>query len=341
MTARLDFAVPASATGPPPERDGRSRDGVRLMVADAAGGAIRHTSFSHIGDFLRPGDVIVINTSAAVPAAVDGTGKTGPVRLHLSSPAAGDVWTVEPRYPDGHGSTPWRDHPGGRVVLPGGAHADLVAPDPRSPRLWLAVLDGTGDIRAWMHRHGRPVRYAAGGAWPLSDYQTVYATEPGSAEMPSAGRPFTTGLLTSLVAKGVAVAPLVLHCGLASFEAGERPDAERYRVPEATARIVNQARAAGGRVLAVGTTSVRALETVADSDGTVHPGAGVTDLVITPERGVRAVDGLLTGWHEAGSSHLDLVETVAGRSLVERCYTAALEHGYLWHEFGDSLLVIR
>ncbi len=319
----------------------RPRTAVRLMVADAGTGLVTHGAFPDLVNVLGPGDVLVINVSATVPAAVQGLGPSGPVRLHLSSPVAGAVWTVEARRPAGHGSRPWRDFEGGRVELPAGASANFVARDSRSPRLWLVELAGMGDVLDYLHRHGQPIRYAhETKARPLSAYQTVYAREPGSAEMPSAGRPFTARLMTRLAAAGVVFAPVVLHCGVASFEAGERPDEERYAVGEATARLVNQARAAGNRVVAVGTTSARALETVVDSAGAVHPGAGRTDLLIGPERGVRAIDGLLTGWHEAGASHRDLVEAVAGPAMMARCYAEAVERGYLGHEFGDSLLVL-
>jgi S-adenosylmethionine:tRNA ribosyltransferase-isomerase len=189
--------------------------------------------------------------------------------------------------------------------------------------------------------HGRPIRYGyVTRDWPLGTYQNVYAREPGSAEMPSAGRAFTPELLTGLMTRGVAVAPLVLHSGVSSPEADEAPYPEPYRVSESTAALVNHTRARDGRVVAVGTTVVRALETVADATGVAHPGEGWTDVVVTPERGVRVVDGLLTGWHEPRASHLALVEAVAGRPLLERSYQAAVEDGYHWHEFGDLHLVL-
>lgn len=373
------------------------------MVASPAAGRIRHMRFGDVANALRPGDVLVVNVSATVPAAVDGVavgrqavrdrslrasgGEVGaragaqvgaaegtPVRLHFSQSVAGDLWTVEPRRPLGIGSAPWRDFPGGLVALGPGtdrsgtdrsgtdrsatdrstidpsatdpsatdrsATVNLLAPDSRSPRLWLTQTAAMGDVLEFLARHGRPVRYAHETvARPLEEHQTVFASEPGSAEMPSAGRPFTTELVAKLVAMGVVFAPLVLHCGVASFEEGEVPDAERYRVPELTAALVNLAHAHGDRVIAVGTTSARALESVTDTRGVVHPGAGVTDLVITPKRGVRAIDGIVSGWHDAGASHLELLEAVAGTQLLERCYGEAHRHDYLWHEFGDALLL--
>ena len=141
--------------------------------------------------------------------------------------------------------------------------------------------------------------------------------------MPSAARPFTAELVTDLVAHGILVAPITLHCGVSSLETGERPYPERYRVPPETARLVNDVRWQGGRVIAVGTTVVRALETVADADGVLTGGSGLTQLVVTPERGMRAVDGLITGWHEPESSHLQLLEAAAGPELLRRSYAAA------------------
>jgi len=190
----------------------------------------------------------------------------------------------------------------------------------------------------YLAEHGRPIRYGyVAREWPLAAYQNVYALEPGSAEMASAGRPFTAELITRLVASGVQVAPITLHTGVSSPERGEPPYPERYRVPESTARLVN---AASGRVIAVGTTVVRALETVVAPDGTVRAGAGWTRLVVGPERGLRAIDGLITGWHEPEASHLELLRAAAGDELLDRAYRAALAEGYLWHEFGDSHLVL-
>lgn len=158
--------------------------------------------------------------------------------------------------------------------------------------------------------------------------------------MPSAARPFTARLVAELVSRGVQFAPITLHTGVASAEAHEPPYPERYEVPEASARLINAARAGGGRILAVGTTAVRAVESAVDDDGVVRARKGWTDLVVTPERGVRVVDGLLTGLHEPEASHLLMLEAIAGRAAIERGYAAALSGLYLWHEFGDVHLVL-
>ena len=337
----LQFELPARLEAhEPPEARGLARDGVRLMVATAHDLRIEHATFRDLPSFLGAGDLLVVNTSATLPAAVP---VEGGLELRLSTPApdrAGREWWIVEVRTDGGASPFAAVEVGQRLELPAGGSAQLVARY-AGRRLWLARLDLPEPVAAYLGRHGRPIRYGyVEASWPLDAYQNVYATEPGSAEMPSAGRPFTPELLTRLVAAGVVVAPLTLHTGVSSPELGERPYPERYRVPEPTARLVNAVRGWGGRVIAVGTTVVRALETVAGPDGAVSSGAGWTSLVVTPERGLRVVDGLLTGWHEPRASHLELLHAVAGCELLERSYAAALDHGYLWHEFGDVHLIL-
>jgi S-adenosylmethionine:tRNA ribosyltransferase-isomerase len=252
------------------------------------------------------------------------------------------------------GTTPLLDaRAGQQLALAAGATATLVepyvgqstgAPTPARAggrRLWVAELAVPGSVMAFAAEHGRPIRYSyVHGHWPLDYYQTVFATEPGSAEMPSAGRPFTREILARLERKGVLVVPLVLHTGVASLESDEPPYPERYRVSPAAADAINTARIRGGRVIAVGTTVVRALETVASADGRVRAGEGWTDLVVTPDRGVYAVDAMLTGLHEPRSSHLAMLEALAGRRHIALAYGAALRARYLWHEFGDLHFIL-
>jgi S-adenosylmethionine:tRNA ribosyltransferase-isomerase len=232
-------------------------------------------------------------------------------------------------------------------MMPAGGWLELLtsAGSPAMPaepvRLWIAKAHLPAPLIEYLARHGRPIRYGyVKRDWGIGAYQTVFATEPGSAEMPSAGRPFTTAMVTRLVNAGVGFAPLVLHTGVSSAEAGEPPAPEWYRVPLTTASRVNQAHRDGHRVIAIGTTPVRALETVTDITGVAHPGEGWTETVITAERGIRAVDGMLTGWHEPRASHLAMLEAVAGQGLLVDSYAAALESGYLWHEFGDVHLIL-
>jgi S-adenosylmethionine:tRNA ribosyltransferase-isomerase len=336
---------PALEAHEPPEARGLARDDVRLLVASRRDGRIVHARFHDLPAFLAPGDVLAINISATIPAAIPARRSDGaPLELRLSTPAPrrpdGRWWIVELRSADG--ASPFRDaHVGEAYGLPGGGRAELLAPFAAGVRLWLARLELPQPLDPYLARCGRPIRYRhVPREWPLEAYQNVYSLEPGSAEMPSAGRPFTSELVTRLVAEGVHVAPLILHTGVSSPELDEPPYPERYRVPATTARLVNAAHAWGGRVVAVGTSTVRALETVAGPDGIVSAGAGWTKLVVTPERGLYAVDGLLTGWHEPAASHVRLLRAAAGDRLLRRSYQAALEHGYLWHEFGDSHLIL-
>lgn len=348
----LDFDLPPELeAGAPPEARGLARDEIRLLVSYAAAGRVVHTRFRAIGDFLRAGDLLVINTSGTLPAALAATRADGAaLELHLSTHLPADLWLVEARLPGGKGTSAFRDVVASETLrLPAGGVATLHVPYSQDhatapiapPRLWVATLRLPRPLDEYLARHGSPIRYGyVKGEWPIGYYQTVYATEPGSAEMPSAGRAFTPELLTRLVARGVQIAPLLLHTGVASLEEHEPPYEEPYRVPLETARLVNAARAAGRRVVAVGTTVVRALETVTDAEGTVHPGEGWTRLVVTPARGVRAIDALLTGLHEPRASHLAMLEALAGREHLRLAYAEALRGGYLWHEFGDLHLLL-
>jgi S-adenosylmethionine:tRNA ribosyltransferase-isomerase len=337
LTTGLAFELPSRLEARrPTEARGLARDEVRLMVAD--GDELHHARFHDLPSFLAPGDVLVVNTSATLPAALPARLPDGSrVDLHLSTPVpsgGASQWVIELRRDGG----PFRAAgPGQAISLFGGGEAVIEAPY-AAPRLWTAQLALPEPLLDYLSRHGRPIRYGyVHEDWPLADYQTVFAADPGSAEMPSAGRPFSHRLLATLAAQGIEVAPLLLHTGVSSPEEHEPPYPEWFRVPASTAAAVNAAR---GRVIAVGTTVVRALESVASPDGTVEAGEGWTDLVVTPERGVYAVDGIVTGWHEPAASHLQMLAAIAGEDLIERSYAAALEHGYLWHEFGDSHLIL-
>ena len=323
----------------PPEVRGEGREDVALLVATRHDLAVSHARFRDLPRVLSSGDLLVVNVSATLAAAVETRLGEQPLQLWLSTPGPDGTWLVELRTGD---RRPYPRPPmGARLELPGGAHAELIARFAGSERLSVARVECDAPLEDYLRRHGRPIRYGyVAEPWPLDAYQTVFALEPGSAEMPSAGRPFTTELVTQLVARGVLITPVTLHTGLSSPERDEPPSPERYHVPAATARLVNAVRGWNGRVIAVGTTVVRALESVAAVNGTVSEGQGWTNLVVTQERGLRAIDGLLTGLHESGSSHLELLEAVAGLTLLERSYAAALAHGYLWHEFGDLHLIL-
>ncbi len=343
LTGLPTFELPPELeAATPPEARGMTRDAVRMLVARRDDGSLVHSHFSELPRFLGEGDLIVVNTSGTLAAAVQGVDRSGrTIEVHFSTRLPADLWTVELR----RGDEPWFGAEHGEVVeLDGGGRVELLtpyAPHPRGVRLWVTTVTTPGPLHTYLAVHGHPIRYGyVRGSWPLSTYQNVYATEPGSAEMPSAGRPFTPEVLTRLVARGVGVAPLLLHTGVASLEASEPPYPEYYRVTRATAHRVNDTRREGGRVIAVGTTVVRALETVVDSRHEVHAGTGWTDTVVSAAHPVTSVDGMLTGWHEPEASHLAMLEAIAGRALLERSYDVAISEGYLWHEFGDVHLIL-
>jgi S-adenosylmethionine:tRNA ribosyltransferase-isomerase len=336
LAALDDFTLPASLEAhDPPEARGLPRDGVRMLVSRRASGEISQHGFADLPGLLLPGDLLVVNTTATLPAQVRVSAE---LAVHFSGPRPDGSWLTELRLITGKTTVPNdRGYPGQRLALPGGAALTLEGR--ATARLWRARLSVA--VVPYLLHYGKPIRYSyVPRAWPLSYYQTVFAREPGSAEMPSASRPFSPSVVTRLVSAGVLIAPLTLHCGVSSLEGDEDPYPEPYDVPPATADLVNHVRARGGRVIAAGTTVVRALETVAAADGRVAAGAGWTSHVVTPQTGVRAVDGLLTGLHEPRSSHLRMLAAFAGPGLLSRCYQAAIDAGYLWHEFGDVHLLL-
>ena len=355
----LHFELPQELeAGEPPEARGLRRDEVRLMVSYLEDDRIVHSGFSDLPKFLTAGDTLVVNTSGTMNAALPAEREDGtPLTAHLSTHLPADLWVVELRSISG--DEPVLDGESGEILsLPEGASIVLHTPylserrqlDEGPNRLWISTLNLPVNLTDYLDRNGSPIRYGyVRERWPASYYQTVYATEAGSAEMPSAGRAFTPELITRLVANGVSIVPLILHTGVASLEDDEPPYEEFYRVPPETAATINAARTAGRRVIAVGTTVVRALETVTDRDGYTHPGEGWTDVFITPERGIRSVDAMLTGLHEPRSTHLSMLEALVGSRLgyptsgtehLEVAYTEALKSGYLWHEFGDLHLIL-
>jgi S-adenosylmethionine:tRNA ribosyltransferase-isomerase len=346
----LAFSLPPELEAhEPPEARGVPRDGVAMLVSRRDAGEISHHAFTDLPTLLLPGDLLVVNNSATLPAAVRLTdtrltGQVGPAGLavHFSTPLPDGDWLVELREVQGGSTVPYHGGwPGQELGLPGGAALTLGSRF--TPRLWRARLSTA--VVPYLLRHGTPIRYSyVQRPWPIEAYQTVFAVTPGSAEMPSASRPFTAETVARLVARGITFAPLTLHTGVSSLEGDEDPYPEPYDVPPTTARLVNLTRQQGGRVIAVGTTVVRALETAARvpgaGPGRVGAAAGWTEHIVTPEHPLLAVDGLVTGLHEPRSSHLRMLAAFAGLDLLGRCYEAAIDGRYLWHEFGDLHLLL-
>lgn len=347
----ISFTLPSELeASEPAEARGLTRCDVRLMVSHHETDAIEHHTFCQFDKVLKRGDVLVINTSGTLNAALTAIHPDGRMmRLHLSTQIDSEQqrWIVEVRRLNAKGTGPYFEARAGDVYrLPGGATAALLEACPTRDhgrtRLWLAQLDWNGvSHEDYLAEHGSPIRYSyVKQPFGSEYYQTVYSNEMGSAEMPSAGRAFTPDLITKLVARGIQFAPVLLHTGVASLEADERPYREYYRVPPETADLINSARRANRRIIAIGTTSARAIETVSTENGMVAAGEGWTDLVITPVRGVNIINGILTGFHEPRASHLDILAAVAGHAHIQLTYQVALRERYLWHEFGDLHLIV-
>ncbi len=349
-TTRFDAAA-AQFAPQPAEFRGLAREDVRLLVARPEG--ITHARFRDLPEHLEPGDAVVVNNSATVAGQLDGIRMRGgmAVVVHLAAPLDDGTWVIELRTAPDAARAILDSEVGEAVRVPAGragfdeVRLRLVEPYPftSSPtgqgnRLWRAQV--TGPITEVAQRLGRPISYGyLDRSYDLEAYQTVFAAEPGSAEMPSAARPFTHDIVTRLVSRGVAVVPVTLHTGVSSQEAGEGPQAERFRVSDAAARQLNAVRAGGGRIVAVGTTATRAVESAVEG-GVVVARSGWTERIVTPGQPPAIVDGLITGWHDPQASHLLLVEAVAGGELTPQAYDAAVAERYLWHEFGDSALLL-
>lgn len=340
--ADLNFDRPPELVArQPAEAAGRPRDAGRLLVSGPHGH--RHGCFADLATFLSPGDLLVVNRSATLPASLPARNKTGPFTLNLSTNYGAGLWLAEPR-PDHATPGPLPGLSSGDELCVAGLEARLVAAFPAIPRLWFVQFEA--DVSQAMRRTGRPIRYAyVEGNYDLQHYQTFFASVPGSAEMPSAAYPFTGRVVRRLVDHGVRLATIVLHTGVSSLEVEvdditEHPlYPEPYQVSEGAARAVNETRAAGRRVIAVGTTVVRALESAWDGRA-VRPSSGFTRLYIHPGRSLNVVDGLLTGLHDPLTSHLAMLYTIAGQETIREAYDQAIRAGYTWHEFGDSHLIL-
>jgi S-adenosylmethionine:tRNA ribosyltransferase-isomerase len=278
-----------------------------------------------------------------LPASLPAQTGFGPFLLNLSTRYGAGVWLAEPRW-DAARPGPLPIAPGERFDAAGLA-GRFVIPHPGLPRLWFVGLEG--DVDRAMAKAGRPIRYGyvEPPYPPLAAYQTIFSRVSGSAEMPSAARPFTARVLGALRGRGVQIAGIELHTGVSSLEveAEEVEEqtlyAEPFRVPAETADAVNVARRDSRPVIAVGTTVVRALESAWDKKA-VRPMVGFTRRFVHPGRPSQAVDGLITGLHDPLANHLAMLYAIAGRNLVRNGYEEAVREGYLWHEFGDSHLIL-
>ncbi len=351
MPSPFTFALPPELNAKePPERRGIRRDQVRLLVIDRATGRVEHSHFDKIDDYVRENDLLVFNSSRTLPASLRGcdcSAAHGPcMEVRLAERLPDDSWLAlllcEQGDPFGCGLRPEM-----QIEFAEGLSATVLERDASIPRLWKLRFSTSGtQLVDLIYRLGKPIRYEYVSApWDLDYYQTVYATEPGSAEMPSAGRAFTWKLLLDLKRRGVDAAYIVLHAGLSSYmddelDAQHPSSEEEYLVSATTAEKINLTRAKDGRVIAVGTTVVRALESVVDETGCVTGVHGYTRLKIDNHHRLKAVDGLLTGLHEPEASHLNLLSAFLPAEQIRAAYEEAIARKYLWHEFGDLNLIL-
>lgn len=332
----------------PAEMRGSGRDDARLLVTDPRGGVSVHRCFRDLARFLQPGDVLVLNDSATLPASIparrvkDGTA----IRLHLTPKSQRGVYHAEPRSADGRSPLSGGLRRGEVLAVEGG-RVRVGRRDGKGARLWpLSPEDGL-DLAFVMARSGRPIQYAyVRQELPLEAYQTAYAGVAGSSEMPSAGRAFTREMLADLAGRGVEIRMLTLHTSLSSHEVeGSLSDhilfPEPYVIPTATAKAIGRAMDEGRQIIAVGTTVVRALASAASApSGRPRAGRGVARVMVIPGRRPASITGLLTGLHTPRSSHLALLEAFVEPENLRRAYRLAIEEGYRWHEFGDLQLIL-
>jgi S-adenosylmethionine:tRNA ribosyltransferase-isomerase len=337
QTAAHSFRLPAQLlASSPPERRGIARDQVRLLVLERSSGRIHHAVFTEIGKFLNPGDLLVFNNSRTLPAVLNGTDAKNQehVEVRLAEHLPDDSWyalIVSKQLP-------------GKIVFNGRIFAEVLDPHPWNDSVWRIRFSINGNaLLNELYRMGEPVRYEyVAQPWDLRYYQTVYALQPGSAEMPSAGRAFTWRMLFELKSAGIEIASVTLHTGLSFYlkEVMEPENSEEeFFVTESSAEKINRAIAQSRRVIAVGTSVVRALETAANN-GDVQRTHDYTKLKITADSHLKIVNSLLTGFHEPEASHLDLLSAFLPASTILKEYEQALAAGYLWHEFGDLNLIL-
>ncbi len=350
INSPMEFSLPEILEcAIPTEERGINRDEVRLLVSNKNTDQIHHTNFKNIVDHLQDGDVLIINTSGTLKAAIPVTLPNREAgRIHLSTRKKDGNWLAEIRQVIGNKTKRYNETKEGDCFeLPDGGILKIEQPFYRNQletkhlQLWNVRFTLNDSIELFLEKHGIPIRYSdVQQVYPSAYYQTVFANVPGSAEMPSAGRAFTHELVTQLMAKGIQFAPILLHTGVASLEVGEQPFPEYFKVTPTTADIVNRAKLEGRRIIAVGTTAIRAIESSTEESGLVVPQEGFTNLFITPTRGLNIVNGLLTGFHEPKASHLLMLEALADRSHLAISYQEAVQEGYQWHEFGDLHLLI-
>ncbi|MEO8110925.1 MAG: S-adenosylmethionine:tRNA ribosyltransferase-isomerase [Ginsengibacter sp.] len=342
----IQFDLPPNLACPKPTEERKiKRDEVRLLVTTKSG-SIGHTIFNHLTTFLKEGDVLVVNTSATIPSALpillpnDKKGK-----LHFSTKLNDKQWLVEIREITGNKTKRWKEGKEEMVFhLPTLTAITLKQKFYKNDKwldLWIAEFNNDLHVENYLEAFARPIQYEhLEKQYPLSYYQTFFSFHPGSSEMPSAGRGFTPGLIERLLKKGIVIVPVLLHTGVSSLEEYETPYPEYMEIDPVAAAVINTAKRENRRIIGVGTTVVRAVESAANEQAIVTPSQGKTELFIDENYSMKIINGLLTGFHEPKATHLNMLQAIAGYGHIERAYHAAIEGGYYWHQFGDLHLIL-
>ena len=342
----IQFELPPHLACPlPTEERNMKRDEVRLLVT-SGNEKVEHSTFNHLNTFLEQGDVLIVNTSATLPSALPVTlpgNREG--RLHFSTKMQGNLWLVEIRKVAGNKTRRWKEgKPGINFQLPLSASLTLQQRFYNNDQwldLWVAAFNCDQPAEEYLASHAKPIQYEKlDRVYPLPYYQTYFSFHPGSSEMPSAGRGFTASLIDRLLKKGISIVPVLLHTGVSSLEEHETPYPEYMEIDPIAAATINQAKQQGERIIAVGTTAIRAIETATDDRGNVMPYRGNTDLFIEDGYTMKVTDGLLTGFHEPNASHLNMLQAVAGFDHIDNAYKEAINREYYWHQFGDLHLIL-
>lgn len=343
----IHFELPGHLSCPQPtELRNVPRDAVRLLVTAGRQGVAEHTTFAYLDRYLRPGDVLVINTSATQPSALPVAlpdGRRG--IIHLSTRVNEEQWLLEIREVVKNKTHRWKEgHEGMTFLLPERGSITLTKrfyEDRELLHLWVAEFHTSQPPERYLAEHALPIKYEnLNQHYPLEYYQTFFSFHPGSSEMPSAGRGFTQRLVERLLEKGIVFAPILLHTGVSSLEENEAPYPEYLEISPVSAAAINVAKARGKRIVAVGTTAVRAVESAVNTKGKVIPYHGYTDLYIDEDYDMKIVNGLLTGFHEPKASHLHMLQAVAGFEHIDTAYQTAIASNYYWHQFGDLHLIM-
>jgi S-adenosylmethionine:tRNA ribosyltransferase-isomerase len=342
----IQFDLPKHLSCPEPtEERNMHRDEVRLLVT-GSNGNIQHSTFKFLDNFLSKGDVLVVNTSATIPAALPlllPGGSKG--KLHLGTKLKEKEWLVEIREITGNRTIRWKEGEAGmQFELPSSASVTLKQNFYNNDQwldLWIADFDIHESMQKYLSANALPIQYEKlNRQYPLSYYQTFFSFHPGSSEMPSAGRGFTAPLIERLLQKGIVFAPVVLHTGVSSLEENETPYPEYMEIDPLTTSIINTAKKQGRRIIAVGTTAIRAIETALNEEDLVISYHGNTNLFIDENYKMKIADGLLTGFHEPRASHLNMLQSIAGYEHIDMAYREAIKAGYYWHQFGDLHLIL-